>query len=384
MNESQTIIKAFTQAKQKGKNTALATVVNVKGSAYRRPGAKMLITEDGDRTGAISGGCLEEDVGDRALKVITTNKPIVVTYNTSSNEDILWGLGMGCDGVIQVLIEPLNLLYQKTINFITDCFDQRQSGVIATIFQGTDDISISSRILIQENGKIIQDFNDPELIETVIADAKLVRSTKHSQTKSYSLSGGTVEVFLELIEPPISLLIFGAGDDAMPVVQLAKILGWNVTVVDHRPAYGTANRFPLADELVICYPDGMAEKINLNYYDAAVVMTHNYLRDRDLLKILFSAALNYIGLLGSRQRINKILADLGLSGFPLTTEQDRGLYAPVGLDIGAENPAEIALAIIAEIKAVLAGRNSGFLKDKKPLIYQLPTSESHDKIGSIG
>ncbi|MCL1470798.1 XdhC family protein [Argonema antarcticum] len=373
MNELQAIIDAFADVQRNHKNAVLATVVKVKGSAYRRPGARMLITEDGYRVGAISGGCLEDDVCDRAKKILATGIPTVVTYDTTSDEDIFWGLGMGCNGIIQVLIEPLQSQFNiEQLAFLSCCLRLRQRGVMATVFQSSGDTlaSITSRIFLTESDTPIDRVADAELAKKIIENARQVlKHGRTSQIKSYQWSNSEAEVLIEVIQPPVSLVVFGAGDDAIPVVRLAKELGWYVTVIDRRAAYATSTRFQEADAIAISHPEEMRSHLTLDCHTAAVVMTHNYLCDRDILQTLIPSPLPYIGILGARNRTEKLLQDLQQIGFVLDSEQLNRLYAPVGLDIGAETPPEIALSIIAEIKAVMADRSGGFLRNRKAPIH---------------
>lgn len=387
MNELQAIIEAFADVQQNHKNAVLATVVKVKGSAYRGPGARMLITEDGCRVGAISGGCLEDDVCDRAKEVIVTGIPIIVTYDTTSDDDIFWGLGMGCNGIIHVLIEPLQSQFNiEQIAFLSGCFRWRQRGVMATVFRASGDniTSITSRIFLNESDTLINQVENAELAQKIIENAReVLKYGRTSQIKSYQLGNSEAEVLIEVIQPPVSLVVFGAGDDAIPVVRLAKELGWYVTVIDRRAAYATSTRFPLADAIAISHPEEARSHLTLDYHTAAVVMTHNYLCDRDILQTLIPSPLPYIGILGARNRTEKLLQDLQQIGCVLDSEQLNRLYAPVGLDIGAETPQEIALAIIAEIKAVMAERSGGFLRNRKAPIYLEKQNEQTSKILAI-
>ncbi|MCL1465609.1 XdhC family protein [Argonema galeatum] len=381
MNELQAIIDAFADIQRNHKNAVLATVVKVKGSAYRRPGARMLITEDGYRVGAISGGCLEDDVCDRAKEVIATGIPTVVTYDTTSDEDIFWGLGMGCNGIIQVLIEPLQSQFNiEQLAFLSCCLHLRQRGVMATVFQ-SNITKITSGIFLNESGTLINQVEDAKLAKNIIENAReALKHGRTSQIKSYQWENTEAEVLIEVIHPPVSLVVFGAGDDAIPVVRLAKELGWDVTIIDRRAAYATSARFQEADAIVICHPEEVRSHLTLDCHTAAVVMTHNYLCDRDILQTLIPSPLPYIGILGARNRTKKLLQDLQQIGFVLDSEQLNRLYAPVGLDLGAETPLEIALAIIAEIKAVMAERSGGFLRNRKAPIH---VQKQYDRTSQI-
>lgn len=369
MKEIQEIIAAFTET-QPGKKIALATVIEVSGSTYRRPGAKMLMTETGTRIGSISGGCLEEDVFEQAKAVMASGKPTIIQYDTTSPDDIIWGLGLGCNGLVRVFIELLEPQLNP-VSFIAKCWRQRQTGVIATVVTITE---IGKYLMLQEDGKVTSDLN--LLTKQVLDDAHVALNSGKSLLKLYQLPQGEAQIFIEVIQPPLPLVIFGAGHDAQPVVELAKALAWQVTVVDSRPAYAKKERFPAADDIIIAYPEEVSQKVCLNSGTVAVVMTHNYLHDQEILRTLLPSAVSYIGLLGPKSRTQQLLGELEQEGINPTCEQMQRLYGPVGLDIGADTPEEIALAIIAEIKAVLAARGAGFLRNRTQPIHHPITPQN--------
>lgn len=326
----------------------------------------MLLTESGQTIGAISGGCLESDVSERAQEVMFyANESILVQYDTTSSDDIVWGLGLGCNGVVHVLIESLNDTATSHLDFIADCFAQNQPGVIATIFQvrGETQIKVASRLFCKQDGTVINNIQDSALAQKVQSEAQQVLHDGRSGVKSYLLANGVAEVLLEVIQPPVELLIFGAGYDAIPVVHFAKQLGWHVTVIDHRLSYATRDRFPNADKIILCNFQDLQAHITLNPRMVAVVMTHKYLHDLALLQTLVLSPLRYVGMLGPKTRQQRLLQDLEASGFMPTLDQLRRLYGPVGLDIGADTPEEIALSIVAEIQAVIANRRGNSLRE---------------------
>lgn len=380
MNEIQAILKVFKESQQKNETAYLATIVKTKGSTYRRSGAKMLMTSTGQMVGAISGGCLENDVFEHTRQRMQSGRPIVVTYDTTADEDIIWGFGIGCNGVVQVLIERLD----RSLNplpFIQQCFNQRQRGVIATVFkvEGSSEIAIGARLMLASDGSIITDIEESNLWQNLIRDAKYALQTQQSSINKYQLPCGSIEVFIEVIQPPTSLIIFGAGRDTIPVVQFAKALGWHVTLVDCRANEATRERFFMADNVILTRKEIIDKQINLDRDTFAVVMTHNYFDDLEILKMLLSSSVKYIGILGAKQRTKEILGKIHHS-----KEQLDKLYFPVGLDLGAETPQEIAIAIVGEIQAVLSNRRGGMLKDRNGSIHQklevkiLPTNPLHE------
>jgi xanthine dehydrogenase accessory factor len=387
MTETQAIIDASRCAAEQKLGGALATVVRVEGSAYRRPGARMFVTETGQRTGVLSGGCLEGDVSERALKVIESGKPVVVTYDTTSDDDIVWGLGIGCRGVVQVLIEPAAATrFAGLTQLLQECSKSRERGAMATIIyrSGEAEIEIGARALLYPYGYWSAEVSFAKLfpVGEIINELRTAVRNGVSTIKRFELDQGTVDVFIEVIEPAVSLVIFGAGDDALPLVGLARDLGWHITLADTRERALSVKRFAQANEVVICRAEDISERLRLTDKTAVVVMTHNYLHDLELLKTLLYTPLGYLGCLGPRHRTEKLLSDLA--------DDTRGVYlgqlhAPAGLDIGAETPAEVAFSIIAEIKAVLTGREGGLLRKRKgPIHTPAPQSATGTTLESVG
>lgn len=371
------MLTAIEQNKHSKQRTAIATVVKTSGSVYRRAGARMLLTESGQTIGTISGGCLENDVLERAQEVMfDKSEPILVQYDTTSSDDIVWGLGLGCSGVVHVLIESLSNTASSQLDFIAACFAQNQPGAIATVFhvKGETHLKVASRLFCKQDGTVINDIADSQFAQKLQSEAQQVLHDGRSCVKSYLLSNSVAEVLLEVIQPPVELLIFGAGHDAIPVVHFAKQLGWQVTVIDNRTGDPTRDRFPNADKIILCNPQDLWAHITLNPRMVAVVMTHRYLHDLALLRTLLLSPLRYVGMLGPKTRQERLLQDLQTSGFIPTLDQLCRLYGPVGLNIGADTPEEIALAIVAEIQAVIANRCGNSLRESAGSIHR-PSEE---------
>lgn len=376
MNEAGAILNAFESSQQNGETVFLATLVKAQGSTYRRPGARMLMTSKGRMVGTISGGCLEQDVFERTQQVLHSGKPIVVKYDTSSQEDIIWGLGLGCNGMVQVLIERIDFdCLLSPFAFLSKCLYCKQQVVVATVFnvEGKVKVKVGDRLMLH-NSTNICNIADPDLCLAILTDAQAARFNNQSCIKTYYLSTGSAEVFIEIIQPPISLIIFGAGYDAVPVAHFAKALGWDVTVVDSRANTATHQRFPSVDNIILTRPEAANQQVCMSVRTVAVVMTHNYLHDLELLKMLLPSNVSYIGVLGSKQRSEKLLEDLHTQS-TYTKAQIQRLYAPIGIDIGADTPEEIAIAIIAEIQAVLANRKGGLLRESELPIH--PRHNNH-------
>lgn len=333
----------------------------------------MLLTEDDLIVGAISGGCLESDVIERAkLLLLHGGEPIVVSYDTTATDDLVWGLGLGCNGAVDVLIESLaETSAKRQLEFIATCWHQHCAGAIATVFhvEGEVGTGVAARLLLKADGTVVNGIADRQLAERLLEDSYQGLANGQTQVKFYPLANGAAEVLIEVIQPPVSLLVFGAGYDAIPVVHLAKQLGWQVAVIDHRPAYATRDRFPLADTLICCHPADLQAHLTLNSRMAAVVMTHHYRQDQRLLQTLLPSPIRYLGILGPKRRTQQLLEDLRSQGLVPTESHLSRFYGPVGLDIGAATPEAIALAIIAEVQAVLTNRCGGFLRDRQEPIH---------------
>ena len=366
MKELKNIISAIEDLENNYQISAIATLVKVSGSTYRSPGARMLMTADGNTIGAISGGCLESDVFEKAQAVIKSEKPILIKYDTTSEEDIIWGLGLGCQGIAYVLIESLDKNKLQEIAFIKKCLSTRTHGAIATVISVEDNSQsqIGQRLLLGNNN-IINNLKDDKLVTEVLSDTKAALRDNQSILKEYNLETGKIEVFIEVIQPPLSLIICGAGYDVLPLVNFSQQLGWDVTVIDNRQREVSKRRFAQADKTLLSAPDEILENIEITEHTAAVVMSHNYLDDLDMLKLLIPSKLKYLGILGPKKRTNRILEELQAEGIT----PNANIYSPVGLDIGADNAEEIALSIVSEIQAVTSQRNAGFLKNRNAPIH---------------
>ena len=367
MKEFKTILTAFNKVNFAERQAALATVVKVRGSSYRSPGARMLITDDGKWVGSISGGCLEGDALRKARQVMTSGEPKTVTYDTREESNQNLGIGLGCNGVIDVLIEPITA-HKNSILFFKQLVEKNQPAALATVFQGLS--GIGETLLITEDKSIVSRVSNPALSDLIAEDLLNVFNTRVSHAKAFLVSGIEYEVFLELIQPSVSLLIFGGGFDARPVSQLAKSLGWSVEVTDECVAHIAPLFFPEADKLSLCQRDFIDRDFKITPFTACVLMSHNYEYDRDVLKKIIQTESPYIGILGPRKRFDKMLEEFRRDQFELTDDQMQRIHSPIGLDIGAGAPDEIALAIVAEIQSKFANRSGGFLKERNGPIHQ--------------
>lgn len=375
MKELQNILQAYETLREKPVRLALATVMKVRGSTYRRPGARMLMSEDGTTVGSISGGCLETDVLEKAKQQVMSGDPQMVVYDMVAEDDV-WGLNQGCNGVIYLLLEPIgNTKDSRLFRFIRRCFEEQKVGVIATVFRvdGEFKALVGTRVMMFEDGSVSENIRHPILSAALLEDCTEVLTEKQSKVKEYRFLEGVVEAFIELITPPLPLVIFGAGSDTVPLARFATELGWHVTIVDHRPAQLTTERFPGVNALIQARPEEIAEKVTLRPNSVAVIMTHNFSHDLQLLKSVLPLSVRYVGLLGPKKRAELLFQKMHESGFAPTKEQLARFHNPAGIDIGAESPEEIALAILAEIQAVLAKREAGFLKNYRGPIHNNPS-----------
>lgn len=322
MHERDTIFHLWKHSEK----SALATVVEVKGSAYRRPGARMLLTQDGRSAGVINGGCLDADLHARAQTVMETGAAQLACYDTTASQDIVFGLGLGCRGVVKILIEPA-----ENLDWLL------QNETVAVVFEGQLG---SRRLETQEAG---QEALRPQIRETVWGRA-----------------------FVERLEPPQTLLIFGAGADVVPLELMGKTLGWQVQTLDLRAPSPSPSR-PVHVDATYVAPEQLLS-FHVPAGAACVIMTHNFLQDFEVLKLLLPSSASYIGILGPRRRTDELLEKIGsnsvLPGVSPTPEQLGRLFAPVGLDLGAETPEEIALSIVAEIQRVKRGKTARSLRER--------------------
>lgn len=371
MKELREILDAYEAAKQRGEKLAIATIVKTKGSTYRRPGARLMMTAAGEMTGSISGGCLEGDIFQHAEKVLQSNASKILHYDTTSDNDLIWGLGLGCSGVVYLLLEPLQE-EPSYWAFLTDCVRDEKQGVLATVFglEGKVDAVIGSRLTMNRDGVVTGDVRDSELAKAITEDCRLALKSGRSRTLTYKLQQGSAEVLIEALEPPLPFYVFGAGHDSIPVVRMAKELGWRVTVVDGRKAYATQHRFPQADQVILSPPDQVCKNVSIDPRAAVIVMTHNYAHDRDILRQLIEIPVRYLGMLGPAKRTDALMEELGKEGLRISRDRRHHMYSPSGLDLGSETPEEIALSILSEIQSVIAGRSGGPLRTRKGPIHE--------------
>jgi xanthine/CO dehydrogenase XdhC/CoxF family maturation factor len=344
---------------------ALATLVRTKGSSYRRPGARMVFLPSGAQWGTISAGCLETDVKARVLEVLRDGQPQVVAYDLGNELDLIWGTGMGCQGVAEILLEPIRPgVPAPWAELCAGHLAHRRAGAQATVFgaRGTHSFPLGTRFLQPAPGGPIHPDGAELTPSLALAMAEVLR-TGASAASTFQVPGGAVDLLVEPILPPYALWIFGAGEHARPLARIAKGLGWTVGLVDHRPALATPERFPEADHILVGQPGECVRDLPLDARSAALVVSHVYDKDKEALGALLKAPLGYLGLQGNRRRSERLVRELAQEGLVLTPAQEAIFHWPAGLDLGAEAPEAIALSMVAEAHAALAGHSGGHLRE---------------------
>jgi xanthine/CO dehydrogenase XdhC/CoxF family maturation factor len=366
MKEIRAIIEAYNSANP-GVKAALATVVRVEGSSYRRTGARMLVWEDGNYLGGISGGCLEGDALRRAQKAIAMHKPSVITYDTTQDDASQIGVGLGCNGIIDVLFTPLHKEdANNPIALLASVVNTRTPRCMVTIMATPTDeqTCLGKAWLYTDDAAFKQIFPFATVVDELLTTIHLALDNKQSQVYAATGRYAALKIFIEIIEPVVQLFIFGAQYDVLPLVQFAAALGWQTNVVANPAKIGKA---VFGAATAVLHPDGI-NNLPIDGYSAMVLMAHDYKTDLRHLQFALTTQANYIGLLGPKKRSNKMFDELGAT--MVVTEKDhQRIYAPAGLDIGANNPEEIALSIVAEIRSCFAGRKGMSLKLREGSIY---------------
>jgi xanthine/CO dehydrogenase XdhC/CoxF family maturation factor len=348
-------LKHFFEARKHDEvGLVLASVYETLGSTYSKAGDRMLIASDGDFQGMLSGGCLEGDLAERAVQVAQSGECQQVTYDLRRSDEDLWGLGVGCEGLMRIFLQPLTATTGfEPFSAMIDLLTGDQVAVAATVLQTNDVETAPGSSLIIAGDELLNIGVSPSLEEPVRAAARVALGEDRSRCSMIVGDGCEAELLCAVLRPPPRVLVLGGGLDVQPVVRLMNELGWRVTVQDHRPAYIEKGDFSGA-ELVTCEPaDELAAALDLSRFDAAVVMSHHLVTDRSYLAQLAETDLRYIGLLGPADRRDRLVDDLGESADRLVER----LHGPAGLPLGGRGPASIALSIVAQMHAALVARD---------------------------
>ncbi len=376
MSEGASIVECARALRSAGEPFLLATVVRVQGSAYRRPGARLLVTSSESVAGSISGGCLERDIVSKGFWRVRDSAAAVVRYDGRSDEDARAGLGVGCDGIVDVLLErPMEGDACDPLAIVARALEGECPAAMATIYRSTRaDVAVGARLAMDEAGAVTTNVARGGIRSELAGAVKQVLASREAMP--WSSADGRVAALVESILPPPHLFVFGSGHDAVPVVKMARSVGWGTSVCDRQARFATLARFAMADARLTLAASEIARTVAARARSLAVVLSHDYAWDRDVVAALLGSRASYIGVLGPRRRTARMLADIERARGPIDASAMMRLRGPVGLDIGAESPDEVALAVVAEAQAVLAGRAGGALRERRGPIHAGATSES--------
>ncbi|MCG6964268.1 MAG: XdhC family protein [Acidobacteria bacterium] len=369
MQEIERVAGAITDLASAGGSGVLATLVDATGSTLRRPGARLLIREHGEAVGFLSAGCVEADLAEHAAAVMAGAPPEIVVYDGDASEDVAFGFGLGCRGTVRVLLERIPGTASRALEEVARARRKRHTVAVVTHVRAAAQATVV-HLTLDDSGSSWTDAPDPALAEGLRAAAETALQTGQGGTYPRSETGTDGETFTEVIEPPVALLIAGSGADAVALCRQGVTMGWEVTVLDRRPARLTDERFPGARAIISCQPADVPARVHTDTETAVVILTHNLLEDRELLPALLRSQAFYVGLIGSRARTSRLLEEVVDDDGPFTSEQMARLYTPVGLDLGAESAEELALAIAAEILAARSRRSGGFLREGRGSLHE--------------
>ncbi len=369
MKEIRSIITAYDAVATSETQAAVATVVRVEGSSYRQTGARMLVQDNGTWTGGISGGCLEGDALKQARMAIFKAKPTLITYDTTQDDEHQIGVGLGCNGIIDVLFTPIDFSDKNNpLEVLKRCENSpRNTHTLLTV------IVIKGKINDLKIGQAIAYKNEESLafIQDKEARKLFINNTLNQQGKGNSApttiktKTGECTLFIELIPPAIRLIIMGHQYDVFPLSRLTKELGWETTIIAPKAKVN----HKISDLVSEILPIERFDEIEFDDYTAVVLMSHDFEKDKTAFVKVLKTNARYIGMLGPRVRSEQIIQELSEEGFEISEEDTTRIYAPVGLDIGAVSPEEIALSLISEIRAVFSGRNGGSLRLRNEPIH---------------
>lgn len=371
MKELNDIIQAYDKAILQNKQTALVTVVKVEGSSYRRPGARMLVTEDGEITGAISGGCLEGDALRKAQYAILQQQNKLEIYDTTDEEDNKLGVQLGCNGIVYILFEPIQKEEENNpIDILKKVAQERKDAIVITAFNENKYAAQKGTCGYINDSHYYFD----EKIKTPLQQCQAALQ----QRISVIAASEDDCVLYQFIPPILQLIIVGAGNDVQPLVEMAYLLGWKTIVLDGRTSYATRHRFPRANEVHVTKPAAVLSACHIDAQTAVVLMTHNVNYDTAVLQQLVQTDCVYIGVLGPKKKLSGMIDEVIETTGPIDDRKLQHIHGPVGLDIGAETAEEIALSIVAEIKTIFAGRNGSPLRHKASAIHSRNQLSTHE------
>jgi xanthine dehydrogenase accessory factor len=365
--------RALRASLRTGRPAAVATVTDVQGSAYRRPGAKLVVAGDGDSTGAVTAGCLEDAVADLARAAVDDGEARVERFDlTADAGGEVWGMGLGCNGVIDLLVEPVD----ESLAPAVDELDAKRTVVVATaVGSEHPDVALGDRTTLTADGDRVARGRPglPDaLLDAIADDVAVLRESGGSATVTVETDAGGVEVFVDTLTPAPDLLVFGSQRDVAPVARLGREAGFRVRVVTGRGGTAEDERFPAAHEVLPTRAPDLASVVD-SETTYAVVMSHNFVDDRLALESLLGTEVPYIGLMGPRKRFAEMREAFAEEGSPLDDADLSRIATPVGLDLGGDHPAQIALSVVSEALAVHNGRTGGRLADHEGPVHRRST-----------
>lgn len=383
--------RALRATLQSDRPAAVATVTNVAGSAYRRPGAKLVVSASGDSTGAVTAGCLEDTVADLATAVIDTGEPQTKQFDLTGDTEEVWGMGLGCNGVIDILVEPVD----RSFSVAVDELDANRSVVLLTAVASTDPaVGVGDRATLTAAGdRAIPSADDDRatpaagmgnranhvarersglpdaVLDELASEVDVLRDAGQSAIATVETDDGTVDVFVDTLEPAQDLLLFGGQRDVAPVARFGREVGFRVRVVTGRGGNADPTRFPGAHEVVATRAPDIADVVDAPERTYAVLMSHNFVDDRLALAALLETDIPYVGLMGPRNRFEEMQEAFAEEGEPLDERSLERVGTPVGLDLGGDHPEQIALSVVSEVLAIRNGRAGGRLTDRSGPIH---------------
>lgn len=368
MKEIKAIISAYNTIDFSATKAALATVSRVEGSSYRRMGARMLVLDNGTYLGGISGGCLEGDALRRAQKAIVQDKPSIITYDTTQDDGAQIGVGLGCNGIIDVLFTPLHANdTDNPVQILSTVTETRIPRAVITVTNCSETSEALGKTLLYEtDGSFTKQFAFSIIAANVADDIKNALEKQSSSVHDYTIENGEeVKIFIEIILPVTHVVLYGGNYDLYPMARIARELGWDVTVVTNIHK-ADKSLFTIATKVLHNKDEA---KPPIDDYTALILMAHDYKTDFNNLQQGLQTNARYIGMLGPKKRSRKMFDALAAEGKPVKEEDMQRIFSPAGLDIGASTPEEIALSICAEIRMLFAGRSGNSLRLREGTIY---------------
>jgi len=365
MKEIKSILKFFKDGLSSGEECAVAQVVRVEGSSYRREGARMVVFESGNFEGGISGGCLEGDALKRSQLAILKQESSIVTYDTSKEMEI--GIGLGCNGIIDVLLTPVKS-DSENIRILEKCASERKTHIIVTITDSDlkdESLKLGKCFYFDTETNKLQGIESSDLKSYMQNKIDLVLTQNRSSTFTYPSESGSLSFHVELIPAQYHLVIHGDNYDVYPLIQMAGLLDWEISLV------GNVQKLKkeFLQQVRNIYPKNMSDRPKIDDRTAVILMAHDFKTDVQNLKDTLDSKAPYIASLGPKKRFEKMKDKFKTDGYSISEQDLERIHAPCGLEIGADSPEEIALSICSEIISSFTGKKGGMLRNKLDPIH---------------